>query len=343
MVPSSSWSSHGRAKVRRYLSIGVAIALLFGTPGRKARPDDVVIGSVFSRLLGLGAFFITLYTTSRRTTNGHAGVSVLFGSIFGLSAGSASLAALIAAGICLLMLLIARPLLFAMLDEAVAAARGVPVRTLGFGFLVLTGICAAEATPAGGLLLLLGLLAAPAGAAARLTGRPYAALALSALLAVLDMWAGLAVSRVLPEGATQLRHHGRGHRRIRRHLPRPAADGPYASSFDHCCNRGMRSYDTMTAGTNLQATATQEISLLGRFTQQRATVLEALIEAEESEGFVRVQSLHTRLPVGGSPVGLSTVYRTLSALSEAGRADSYGTCTGSGSSATGPAPTTGTI
>lgn len=177
----------------------VGIALLFGTLGRKARPDDVVIGSVFSWILGLGAFFITLYTTSRSATNGHAGISVLFGSIFGLSAKSAALAALIAAGICLLMLLIARPLLFATLDEAVAAARGVPVRTLGFAFLVLTGICAAEATQAVGSLLLLGLLAAPAGAAARLTGRPYAALALSALLAVLDMWAGLAVSWVLPE------------------------------------------------------------------------------------------------------------------------------------------------
>lgn len=77
----------------------------------------------------------------------------------------------------------------------------------------------------------------------------------------------------------------------------------------------------MTAGTNPQITATQEMSLLGRFTQQRATVLEALVEAEESEGFVSAQSLHTRLLAAGSPVGLATVYRTPSALAEAGRAD----------------------
>ncbi|MGW7489400.1 metal ABC transporter permease [Streptomyces sp. NPDC054786] len=102
-------------------------------------------------------------------------------------------------GICLLMLLIARPLLFATLDEAVAAARGVPVRTPGFAFLALPGICAAEATQAVGSLLLLGLPAAPAGAAARLTDRPYTALALSALLAVLDMWVGLAISCVIPQ------------------------------------------------------------------------------------------------------------------------------------------------
>ncbi|MEU6506205.1 metal ABC transporter permease [Streptomyces sp. NPDC046942] len=177
----------------------IAVAVLFGTLGRTARPDDVVIGSVFSWILGLGAFFITLYTTSRSTTNGTAGVSVLFGSIYGLSSGSAAAAALVAAGVGLLVVLIARPLLFATLDEAVAAARGVPVRLLGYGFLALAGISAAEATQAVGSLLLLGLLAAPAGAAIRLTDRPYRALALSAALAVLEMWAGLFASYTAPK------------------------------------------------------------------------------------------------------------------------------------------------
>ncbi|AJC53022.1 metal ABC transporter permease [Streptomyces sp. 769] len=176
----------------------VAMALLFGTLGRKARPDDVVIGSVFSWILGLGAFFVTLYTTSRSTANGTAGVSVLFGSIFGISAGRATTAALVAVGVCLLVLLIARPLLFATLDEAVAAARGVPLHLLGYGFLALAGISAAEATQAVGSLLLLGLLAAPAGAAIRLTDRPYRAIALSAALAVLEMWAGLFASYAAP-------------------------------------------------------------------------------------------------------------------------------------------------
>ncbi|GAA0349371.1 metal ABC transporter permease [Streptomyces blastmyceticus] len=177
----------------------IAIALLFGTLGRGARPDDVVIGSVFSWILGLGAFLITLYTTSRSTTDGSAGVSVLFGSILGISSAHAVTAALLAAGICLVMLLIARPLLFATVDEAVAAARGVPVRLLGHGFLAVAGAAAAEATQAVGSLLLLGLLAAPAGAAIRLTDRPYRALALSAGLAVLEVWAGLFASYAIPE------------------------------------------------------------------------------------------------------------------------------------------------
>lgn len=176
----------------------IAVALLLGTLGRGGRADDVAIGSVFSWILGLGVFFLTLYTTARSAGNGGAGVNVLFGSVFGLSGGQALTAALVAAGICAAVVAIARPLLFASVDEAVAAARGVPVRLLGFVFLVLVGACAAEATQAVGSLLLLGMLAAPAGAAQRLTDRPYRALALSAGLAVAEMWTGLGLSYAVP-------------------------------------------------------------------------------------------------------------------------------------------------
>lgn len=180
------------------LAATIGVALLLGTLGRGGRADDIAIGNVFSWVLGLGVFFLTLYTTSRSAGNGGAGVSVLFGSIFGLSSGQALTAALVAAGICGAVLALARPLLFASVDEAVAAARGVPVRLLGFVFLALAGAGAAEATQAVGSLLLLGLLAAPAGAAQRLTDRPFGALALSGGLAVGEMWAGLALSYAVP-------------------------------------------------------------------------------------------------------------------------------------------------
>ena len=68
------------------------------------------------------------------------------------------------------------------------------MRALGVRFLVLLAIVAAEATQAVGALLLLGLLAAPAGAARLLTNRPWRGLALSAALAVGAMWGGLALS-----------------------------------------------------------------------------------------------------------------------------------------------------
>ncbi|MET8623805.1 metal ABC transporter permease [Kitasatospora sp. NPDC004669] len=177
----------------------IGVGLLIGGLGRRGRADDVVIGSVFAWILGLGAFFLTIYTTSRSGAQGGAGTSVLFGSIFGLHGNQTTVAVAIAGAVCVLVLLIARPLLFTTLDEAVAAARGVPVRLLGFAFLALVGATAGEATQAVGSLLLLGLLAAPAGAAIRLTGRPFRALGLSAGLAVAEMWGGLLLSAAAPE------------------------------------------------------------------------------------------------------------------------------------------------
>jgi zinc/manganese transport system permease protein len=176
----------------------IAVAISLGVLGPRGRADDVVIGNVFAWILGLGVFFLTLFTTSRSSGNGTAGISVLFGSIFGLSAGQAVTAAAIGAGIIAAVLVIARPLLFASIDETVAAARGVPVRLLGIGFLALVGATAAEATQAVGALLLLGLLAAPAATALLITARPYHGLAISAALAVAEMWAGLALAYAVP-------------------------------------------------------------------------------------------------------------------------------------------------
>lgn len=176
----------------------VGVGMLMSALGRGGRADDVVIGNIFAWILGLGVFFLTYYTTNRSAGNGAAGVNVLFGSLFGISVDDAVVDAVLAAVVAVATLLIARPLLFAALDPAVAAARGVPVRLLGLAFLTLVGVCAAEATQAVGALLLLGLLATPAGTALRLTARPFAALALSMLLAVGEMWVGIGLSYLVP-------------------------------------------------------------------------------------------------------------------------------------------------
>lgn len=176
----------------------IAIGLLLGGIGRRAGADDVAIGIVFAWVLGLGVLFLALFSAGSGGGQGLLGARALFGSIFGLSSSEAQLAALIALLVVAALLAIARPLLFASVDPGVAAARGVPVRALALVFLALVGVTAAEATQAVGALLLLGLLAAPAGAAHRLTANPYLALALSGALAVAAMWVGLAFSYALP-------------------------------------------------------------------------------------------------------------------------------------------------
>ena len=66
--------------------VGLAMAGL----GRRARADDVVIGSTFAWVLGLGVLFLTLYTSERSAANGVASITYLFGSIFGLSGAQAA-------------------------------------------------------------------------------------------------------------------------------------------------------------------------------------------------------------------------------------------------------------
>jgi zinc/manganese transport system permease protein len=173
----------------------ILVALGMGAAGERARADDVVIGTVFAWVLGLGVLFLSIFTSSSSGNgNGTAGVRVLFGTIFGLSAGDARLAAVIGAAAAIGLLAIARPLLFSSVDPSVAEGGGVPVRLLGLAFLGLLGVVAGEGTQAVGALLLLGLLAAPAGAAYRLTSNPYAGLALSGAIAVGSMWIGLVLS-----------------------------------------------------------------------------------------------------------------------------------------------------
>ncbi len=172
----------------------ILVAVGLGVLGDRSRADDVVIGSVFAWILGLGVLFLSIFTVNASGSNGTAAVRVLFGSIFGLSAADARLATVIGLASVLALVAIARPLLFSSVDPGVARGVGVPVRALGIAFLVLLAIVAAQATQAVGALLLLGLLAAPAGAARLLTSRPWWGLALSGALAVAAMWSGLALS-----------------------------------------------------------------------------------------------------------------------------------------------------
>jgi len=179
-------------------SATVIVALGMGLAGERARADDAVIGSIFAWVLGLGVLFLSIFTTSSSGSgNGAAGVRVLFGSIFGLSAGDAWLAAGIGAAAALALLAIARPLLFSSVDPGVAEGGGVPVRGLGLAFLALLGVVAGEGTQAVGALLLLGLLAAPAGAGYLLSTNPYTGLALSAAIAVGATWIGMTLSYLI--------------------------------------------------------------------------------------------------------------------------------------------------
>ena len=172
----------------------LAVAVMLAGLGDRARADDVTIGTVFVWILGLGVFVLDLFNSGAGGGNGTTAARTLFGSIFGLGAGPARLAAFVGVAVLAAVLLIARPLLLATIDPQLAAIRGVPVGLLGALFLGLLAVDAAEATQAVGALLLLGLLAAPAGAAHKLSANPVVAFTLACGFALASVWIGVAAA-----------------------------------------------------------------------------------------------------------------------------------------------------
>lgn len=169
------------------------VAILIGILGTKVRANDVVVGTVLAWVLGLGALFLNIYTTQSSGANGTFGIKYLFGSLLGLQAREVQQIAIAGLGVIIVLLAIARPLLFASLDPDVAVVRGVPVQGLNLVFLVLVALGLAASVPSVGSLLNSALLITPAAIAQRLASRPFVALFLSAFLALTFTWLGLTI------------------------------------------------------------------------------------------------------------------------------------------------------
>jgi zinc/manganese transport system permease protein len=180
-------------------ALTLAVAVGMAGLGRHAgEADDAVIGTVFAWILGIGVLLLAVLATTPGGGNGATLANALFGSIYSLTTSGARTAAAIALAVVVALGVIVRPLLLTTLDAEQAAARGLPTRAMGVAFLAVLAVVTAESTQAVGALLLLGLIAAPAGAAHLLTARPYAGVLLSAGIALASMWAGLALAYMVP-------------------------------------------------------------------------------------------------------------------------------------------------
>jgi zinc/manganese transport system permease protein len=84
-----------------------------------------------------------------------------------------------------------RPLMFSSVDPDVAAAAGIPVRTLSIAFMMVLGLATAVSVQIVGALLVLSLLVTPAAAALRLTVRPVLVPLLSMAFAVISVVGGI--------------------------------------------------------------------------------------------------------------------------------------------------------
>jgi len=155
--------------------------------------ESAVIGTLQGFALACGFLFVSLY-------QGYLSglTALLFGSITGIT--DAQVLVLLVAGVfCLAVLaVIGRPLLFATVDAEVARARGVRVRLLSAGFLLLLALTVAGTSQVTGSLLVFALLVAPAATAMRLTARPGLGLAISVTVAVLVTWLGEGIAFFSP-------------------------------------------------------------------------------------------------------------------------------------------------
>jgi zinc/manganese transport system permease protein len=161
---------------------------------RERRQSDIAVGAVLTASLALGFLFIHL-ATAEYAANVY---NVLFGNVLGINDTDVSIiswSTLVLVGV---FLLVARPLFFASLDPDVAAASGVPVRLLAFGYLVLLALTVAMAVQVVGVLLIFALLVTPAAIAQDVTTRPAVAAAVAVALALIFTWMGLAVGYFTP-------------------------------------------------------------------------------------------------------------------------------------------------
>ncbi|MCA2241653.1 metal ABC transporter permease [Mycobacterium sp. WUMAC-067] len=170
--------------------IGSALAAaLFGVLGRRARERDSVIGVVLAFGLGLAVLFIHLYPGRTSTS-----FALLTGQIVGVGYTGLTMLALVCVLVIAVLATCYRPLLFATVDPDVAAARGVPVHTLGIVFAALVGVVAAQAVQIVGALLVMSLLITPAAAAARVVTSPAAAMLTSVVFAEVAAVGGIVLS-----------------------------------------------------------------------------------------------------------------------------------------------------
>lgn len=183
----------GIPPVAGLLAFTFAGALGIGAFGQRVGSRDVVTGTVLVWCLGLGTLFLSWYTGY--ATNAYA---ILFGEILGVSLRDVQWTLAAAVVTLLAVAAVYRPLLFASLDDEIAAARGVPVRWLALGFLVILAVAVAVAVQVVGVLLIFALLVTPAAIAVRVAHRPAAALGMSVALALLFTWGGLVAGFYLP-------------------------------------------------------------------------------------------------------------------------------------------------
>ena len=171
-------------------AFSVLAALGIGALGRRGR-HDVVTALALVMMLALGALFLS------QTTEYEPEIfSLLFGEVLGIASNEiwpvAVVGVLCIAAVCTLY----RPLVMSSVVAEIAETKGVRSHLVEMAFLVVLALATAVTVPVVGALLIFSLMIGPPAAARSFTDRPPLAIILSVAIALLTVWAAIAISFV---------------------------------------------------------------------------------------------------------------------------------------------------
>jgi zinc/manganese transport system permease protein len=167
----------------------VAAGIGMGVMGERLAQRDVAVGLVLALSLGFGLLFLHFFTAFATQAT-----ALLFGNVLAVDVGTVWM--LLGLGVVSLgaLAIISRPLLFASLQPELAEAKGVSLRLYAVLFLAIVALATAECAQIVGVLLVFTLMVGPAAAAQRLTRSVGLGIVVSAVLALLEAWGGIALA-----------------------------------------------------------------------------------------------------------------------------------------------------
>ena len=302
---------------------------------------DIALAMLFYGGMAGGVMFINLAPGGSNANL----TSYLFGSLSTVSEEDVTAICVLAAFVVLVTIGLRRQLFAVSQDEEFARVTGLPVRALNLLTAVTAAVTVTVAMRVVGLLLVSALMVVPVAAAQQLSRSFAATFAIAVAIGVSVTIGGTVTSyyQDVPPGATIVlltigvfilltalatplaRRRARaaaqdrgpggrrsggvrdsGHPDVHREGRRLTASGP--GWHNGPASRRRLEATVTTAGPPVR----------GRSTRQRAAVAAALDEVDE---FRSAQDLHDMLKHKGDSVGLTTVYRTLQSLADAGEVD----------------------
>lgn len=150
--------------------------------------NDSAIGIVFSTFFAIGVLLIAKANTAMDLTE------ILFGNVLTVRDIDRTLTMIVAAVVILVVILFYKEFLITTFDPTMAAASGLPVKTIHYGLMVLLTLVTVVSLQTVGVILVVSLLITPAATAYLLTKRMSLMIVIAASLGGISAIIGLMFS-----------------------------------------------------------------------------------------------------------------------------------------------------